>query len=87
MTVLIDDPELEVAVQRLAEACGKPVEEVVRMSLKLAVEQQGEPTPRKKDMPGVDEVLRLIASFPVSPVSYNRSDDEILGYGPNGYCE
>ena len=30
-------------------------------------------------------MLALINSFPSGPVSYDRTEDEILGYGPNGY--
>ena len=84
MTVLIDDPELEVAVQRLAEACGKPVDEVVRISLKAGVEQQRVATPRKIDWEAVRRIQEKVAR---SPILDPRSADEILGYNEFGHFD
>ena len=32
-----------------------------------------------------EEVMAFVRSFPKGPVDYSQTEDEILGYGPNGY--
>jgi hypothetical protein len=40
--------------------------------------QKGEPT--------VEEIQALVRSFHLQPVDEDLTEDEILGYGPDGYC-
>ena len=46
---------------------------------------QPEALPEPK--PTVAELKELIHSFALTAVNYDLTEDEILGYGPNGYCE
>ncbi len=46
---------------------------------------QPESFPESK--PTVAEILELIRSFGLIPINDDLTEDEILGYGPNGYCE
>ena len=84
MTVEIDDPELEVEVRRLAEACGRPVEAVVRESLKAGVAHQGAGSLRKIDLESIRRIQEEVARLPVLD---SRSADEILGYNESGHFD
>jgi hypothetical protein len=50
-------------------------------NINLAVE----PLPSGEPDPTVEEILQLVRSFNLQPINEERTHDEILGYGPNGF--
>jgi len=84
MALHINNPAIEQEVRTLAQERGVSITSLIGIAVKeLRVRTHHEPRPK----PTVDEILQLIRSFPPSPVNYSQTDDEILGYGSNGYSE
>ena len=84
MALHITNPEVEQEVRSLALERGQTITDAVGTAVRdFRRRSQHQPKPK----PTVEEVLKLIRSFGSGPVNYNQTEDEILGYGPNGYCE
>jgi hypothetical protein len=43
--------------------------------------------PKVQTPPTAEEILALVRSFNLQPINEELTDDEILGYGPDGFCE
>jgi len=37
--------------------------------------------------PEVQEILDMVRSYGLGPINYDLTEDEILGYGPDGCCD
>ena len=84
MALEITDPEIEEKIRHLAEATGETIPDAIDAAVeerlarvKLGV-QKGKPT--------VKEIQDLVRSFHLQPINEDLTVDEILGYGPDGYC-
>jgi antitoxin VapB len=78
----IKSPEVHTLAARLAKLQGTTITQAVLQALKEELRRQ-----KRRLRPG-DEITRMEAfSRRLSrlPVLDNRSEDEILGYGPGGY--
>jgi antitoxin VapB len=84
MALEITDPAVEQAVRDLALERGQSVTELIGKAVE-ELKTRGHETPKPR--PTVDQILRLLESFPAGPVDSSRTEDEILGYGPHGYSE
>lgn len=84
MALEITDPAVEQEVRNLALERGQSITEVIGTAVKELRAREPQVSKRK---PTTEEILRLLQSFPSGPVDYSRTEDEILGYGPNGYSE
>ncbi len=84
MALHINNPVIEQEVRTLAEARGQTITDLIGTAVRQ-LKAQGNNLPASK--PSVEEILQLIRSFPSGPVNYDLTEDEILGYGPNGYGE
>jgi len=84
MALHITNPAVEQEVRELALERGQTITDLIGIAVKELRKQQQHVA---KPKPTVEELLQLIHSFPRSGVSYDQSEDEILGYGPGGYCE
>jgi hypothetical protein len=84
MALHINNPEVEQRVRTVAARRGESVTQTIGAAV-LELERRSAASSRKR--PTVEAALNLIRSFPYGPVSYEKTEDEILGYGPNGYCE
>jgi antitoxin VapB len=84
MALHITNPEVEHKVRALASATGESITEAIGAA---ADERLARIKPAKKKLPSptVDEILALMGSFDLQPINTGLTDDEILGYGPNGY--
>jgi hypothetical protein len=82
MALHITDPEVEKEVRELATQRGQSITDLIGIAVRQ-LRCRGQQTAKPK--PTVDEMLALIQSFPRGPVNYDQIEDEILGYGPNGY--
>lgn len=90
MTVTIEDAEFDQAVKELAAVTGEPEDVLLKVAVRERLDrvtrgERGKMEPAQK--PSVEELRELIHSFAAGPVNYDVSEDEILGYGPNGYCD
>ncbi len=80
MAILIEDPETEAAVRKLAAATGRTLAEAVKASVEKELATL--PGPRKEiDRAKVDELLARIHAMPIVD---HRTADEIVGYDENG---
>jgi len=82
MTVEIKDPEAVAAIEREAMATGLSPSEVVQTALK----NRSNRTAQTED-PSVDEILAFVRDARLKRINENLSDEQILGYGPDGYCQ
>jgi hypothetical protein len=83
MALHLTNPTVEHEVRALALERGQSITDVIGAAVRdFKRRNQNAPKPK----PSVEEVLELIRSFPSGPVNDDRIEDEILGYGPNGYA-
>jgi antitoxin VapB len=81
----ITNPDVERKVRDLASLTGESMTDAIG----AAVEErmlQVRPSSRLPD-PSVEEILELVRSFDLQPIHSDRTEDEILGYGAQGFCE
>ncbi len=86
MALHITNPEVEQKVRQMASLTGESITEAVG----TAVDERLSRVARRSDnMPQetVESILALVKSFGLEPINRDMTEDEILGYGPNGYCE
>jgi hypothetical protein len=84
MALHITNAEVESDVRALALERGQSITDLIGTAVK---ELRAKPKSASAPKPTVEEILQLIRSFPSGPVDYSLTEEEILGYGPNGYCE
>ena len=84
MALHTTNPEVENEIRSLARERGQSITELVGAAVRV-LRAQPEALPEPK--PTVAELKELIHSFALTAVNYDLTEDEILGYGPNGYCE
>jgi antitoxin VapB len=81
VAILIEDPETEAAVRKLAAATGRTLAEAVKASVEKELATL--PGPRMEiDRAKVDELLARIHALPRA--NEHLTDDEIVGYDENG---
>ncbi len=83
MALHINNFEVEQEVRTLARERGQTMTEVIGIAVK---ELRVNPKPIA-NKPTVNDLLKLLKSFSAGPINYDRTDDEILGYGSKGYSE
>jgi hypothetical protein len=71
-------------VRRLASATGESMTEAIGAAVE---ERLRRVRPARSEPVTVDSILDLVRSYKLQPINDGMTDDEILGYGPNGYCE
>jgi antitoxin VapB len=86
MALHITNPEVEEKVRALASTTGESITEAIgaaadeRLARVKSVRRMSPPAT-------IDEILALMRSFDLQPINTDLTDDDILGYGPNGYSE
>ncbi len=84
MAVVIEDPELERLVERIASAEGVPVAEVLRESLLSFAGRRGVEAGRAPLRERLAALAREVDAVVSRTPLDTRSDDEILGYNEHG---
>ncbi len=86
MALHINNPAVEQKVREMALAAGESITDAIG---KAADERIARLRPSEVDpaSPNVDEILELMRSFKLKPINTELTNDEILGYGPDGICE
>ena len=90
MSLIIDDPEIERLVAEIAAATGASAPEALRRTLrerkeKLRAASLEERARRFREGMERDVWSKLPADSLGKPIP-QEEQDEILGYGPDGYC-
>ncbi len=86
MALHITNPDVEQKVRAMASLTGESITEAIGN----AADERIARVARKSDnLPEetVDSVMALIKSFKLQPINRDLTEDEILGYGANGFCE
>ena len=85
MALHITNTAVEQKVREMALTTGESITDAIGAA---AEERILRLQPAKGDLPSptVDEILELVGSFKLQPINTDLTDDEILGYGPNGIC-
>jgi antitoxin VapB len=86
MALHITNPVVEKKVRDLASVTGESMTDAIG----AAVEERMlrvHPSRFTQPDPTVQEILDLVRSFKLQPINENLTEDEILGYGPDGMWE
>ncbi len=86
MALHITNPEVEQKVRNMASITGESITEAIGAAADERI-ARALPGGMKAPTPSVEEVQALIRSFNLQPINEDLTDDEILGYGPEGFCE
>ena len=85
MALHITNPAVEQKVRDLASVTGESITDAIGAAVEERMIRFASVGGKQPD-PTVEEVLALVGSFHLKPINEHLSDDEILGYGPDGYC-
>jgi antitoxin VapB len=86
MALHITNPAVEQKVRDLASLTGESMTDAIGAAVEERMLRVKPPSPKQAD-PTVEEILELVRSFKLQPINENLTDDEILGYGPDGLWE
>jgi antitoxin VapB len=85
MALHINNPEVERKVREMASVTGESITEAIGRAAEERI-ARSKPARGTQRTPSVDEILELVRSFDLQPINSDLTEDEILGYGPDGYC-
>ena len=84
MALHITNPVVEQKVRDLASITGESMTDAIGTAVEERISRvKSSPKPD----PTVEEILQLVRSFNLQPINEGVTEDEILGYGPNGFSE
>jgi antitoxin VapB len=84
MALEITDPGIEEKIRHLAETTGETIPEAVAAAVEERLARINPVVRTSKTTVG--EIQALVRSFHLQPINEDLTEDEILGYGPDGYC-
>lgn len=86
MALHITNSVVERKIRDLAIATGVSITDAIGAAAeeKLA---RIRPVGPNSPAPSVEEIQALMRSFRLQPINEDLTDEEILGYGPEGFCE
>ena len=85
MPLHITNPEVEQKVREMASLTGESITDAIGIAADERIARV-RPARKRRRTPSVDEILELVRSFDLKPINSDLTEDEILGYGPDGYC-
>ena len=86
MALHITNPAVEQKVREMALASGESITDAIGAAAEERIVRL-RCTDESVASPTVDEILELMRSFKLQPINSELTEDEILGYGPDGHCE
>jgi hypothetical protein len=86
MALVIDNPAIEEKLQAVASLTGKSVPALIEAAMDERIARMQPKEETRRD-PTVEEVMAMIDSYKLERIPNAPTEDEILGYGPHGYCE
>ncbi len=86
MALHINNRAVEDGVRNLASLTGESMTEAIGAAVeeRLARVHSSHPD---APLPTPEEVMALVRSFKLKPRNEDLTEDEILGFGPGGFCE
>jgi antitoxin VapB len=85
MPLHITNPAVEKTIRELAGLTGESMTEAIGNAAAERLERLRPPSRRPK--PTIEEMMALIRSYNLQPINEHLTEDEILGYGPDGIPE
>ncbi|MEI9980049.1 MAG: type II toxin-antitoxin system VapB family antitoxin [Edaphobacter sp.] len=86
MALHITNPDVEKAVRKLAGLTGETVTDAIGVAAAERVARI-EPAASSEPTPSFEEMMEIIRSYNLQPINEDLTEDEILGYGPDGIPE
>jgi hypothetical protein len=75
---------VERTIRALADITGESITDAIGAAERLERLRSSLPSCPKLS---VKEIMDMVRSYNLQPINEGLTEDEILGYGPNGYCE
>ena len=86
MALHINNDAVEQTVRELAGLTGETMTEAIGVAASERIARIKPPVP-EKTIPSYEEIRAMIRSYNLQPINEDLTDDEILGYGPDGIPE
>ena len=86
MALHITNPEVEQKVRQLAAATGESMTDAIQTAVDQRLSQMRSGGKKSREET-VESVLEFVRSFNLKRINQGLTEDEILGYGPDGYSE
>jgi antitoxin VapB len=86
MALHITNSEVEQKVREMASLTGESITDAIGAAADERILRVGRMAKETAE-PSVDEILALVRSFNLHHVNGDIGNDEILGYGSEGFCE
>ncbi len=86
MALHINNAAVEQTVRELAGVTGESMTDAIGAAATERLERIKRHDV-KTDMPSVEEIMQMIRSYNLQPINEDLTEDEILGYGPDGIPE
>ena len=83
MALHINNEAVERTVRELAGVTGESMTDAIGTAAAERLERL-RPSMSKRPNPTVEGVMELVRSYKLKPLNADLSEDEILGYGPDG---
>lgn len=87
MALHITNPNVEQTVRKLAGLTGESVTEAIGVAASERIARIEPAASPSKPTPSFEEMMAIIRSFNLQPINEGLTEDEILGYGPDGIPE
>jgi hypothetical protein len=84
MALHITNPDVEKEVRELALQRGLSITDLIGTAVG---EFKRRNPPAVKLKPSSEEIMAMVRSYDLQPINEDLTDDEILGYGPDGIPE
>lgn len=86
MGLHINNAAVERTIRELAGLTGETMTEAIGIAASERIARI-KPTTAAKPVPSYEEIREMIRSYNLQPINEDLTDDEILGYGPDGIPE
>ena len=86
MALHITNANVEQTVRKLAGLTGESVTEAIGVAASERIARI-EPSTPVEPIPSFEEMMAIIRSYNLQPINEDLTEDEILGYGPDGIPE
>jgi antitoxin VapB len=85
MALHINNAEVEEKVREMASLMGESMTEAIGKAADERIARARSAKGPQKT-PSVEDILQLVRGFNLQPINSDLTEDQILGYGPDGYC-
>jgi hypothetical protein len=86
MALHITNPSVERTIRELAGITGETMTEAIGTAAIERIERL-RPSTHGHPKPTAEEIMSLVRSYNLQPINIDLTQDEILGYGPDGIPE